>query len=220
VEPLTKDTLIEAYRQIYDAIPQDALEHDLRVTIKTIQALSRGNPVPPEQLAEIWEMPIEHVSSILERASVNGQAQVDAQGNLIGGVLSLVPTTNRIAFDGDELYAWCAYDAIYAPGVVGKTANIVSEDPLTREPIKVTISPSGVQNVQPAGAVVSVVNANTDFRAGPTSPRCSLQLFFSSRDSATRWLGDRTDVIILSVEEVFEIARQFQIEPARRLGLL
>jgi hypothetical protein len=190
VEPLTKDTLIEAYRQIYDAIPQDALEHDLRVTIKTIQALSRGNPVPPEQLAEIWEMPIEHVSSILERASVNGQAQVDAQGNLIGGVLSLVPTTNRIAFDGDELYAWCAYDAIYAPGVVGKTANIVSEDPLTREPIKVTISPSGVQNVQPAGAVVSVVNANTDFRAGPTS------------------------------QEVFEIARQFQIEPARRLGLL
>jgi alkylmercury lyase len=220
VEPLTKDKLIEAYRQIYDTIPQDALELDLRVTIKTIQALSKGNPVPPEQLAEIWEMPIEHVSSILEHASANGQAQVDAQGNLIGGVLSLVPTTNRIAFDGDELYAWCAYDAIYAPGVVGKTANIVSEDPLTREPIKVTISPSGVQNVQPAGAVVSVVNANTDLRAGPTSPRCSLQLFFSSRDSATHWLGDRTDVIILSVEEVFEIARQFQIEPARRLGLL
>ena len=217
---LSRDELVKSYREAFAAIPQDALELDLRVTIKTMQALAEGKPVSPEQLAEIWEMPLDQVSAILERAKANGQAEVDAHGNLVGGVLSLVPTTHRISFDENELYAWCAYDAIYAPGVVGKTAHIVSKDPETGDSIQVTITPSGVQRVQPEGAVVSVVSANTDMRAGPASPRCSLQLFFGSRDSADRWLQDRSGVLILSVEEVFEIAREFQIEPARRLGLV
>lgn len=121
---------------------------------------------------------------------------------------------------GKQLYAWCAYDAIYAPGVVGKTAQISSRDPVTGEPISITITPDGVADVQPEGSVVSVVGGDTDLKGGPESPRCSQMLFFRSRGTADKWLQGRAGVSILTVEEVFGIAKEFQIEPARRLGLV
>lgn len=220
MEQLKVDEIIEAYRKAYETIPKEALDLDLRVTVRTIQALAEGKPVPPRQLASLWEMPLEQVQAVLDGAVTAGRAEVDTNGDLIGGVLSLNPTLHRISIDGEQLYAWCAYDAIYAPGVVGKTAHIDSQDPITGEPIQVTITPSNVAEVRPGGAVVSVVGPDTDMRGGPDSPRCSQMLFFASHDSANKWLQDRTNVSTLTVEEAFEIAWQFQIEPARRLGLI
>jgi alkylmercury lyase len=220
MKQLTKDELIEAYRKAYDAIPQEALDLDLRVTISTMQALAKGKPVSPDQLAKVWEMPLEQVRLILAGASEAGQAEVDSQGDLVGAVLSLIPTDHRISMGGKQLYAWCAYDAIYAPGVVGKTAQITSRDPVTGEPIGIAITPDGIADLQPEGSVVSVVGGDTDMKGGPESPRCSQMLFFGSRETADKWLQGRADVSVLTVEEVFEIARQFQIEPARRLGLV
>ncbi len=220
MEQLKKNEIIEAYREAYAAIPQDALDLDMRVTIRTLQGLAKGKPVSPDQLALIWEMPLEQVHSVLAGAVAAGQAEIDAQGHLVGGVLSLNPTVHRISVDGNQLYAWCAYDAIYAPGVVGKTARIESQDPVTGESIRMTITPEGVEDVRPEGTVVSVVGGKTDMRGGPNSPRCSQMLFFGSRESANQWLQGRSSVSILTVKEAFEIARQFQIEPARRLGLV
>ena len=54
MERLKKDELIETYREVYDAVPQEALELDLRVTVKTIQALAKGKPVSPNELARVW----------------------------------------------------------------------------------------------------------------------------------------------------------------------
>jgi alkylmercury lyase len=220
VDKVTKEKLIEEYRAAYAAIPQEALDLDMRVTIKTMQALARGKPVSPRQLAAIWEIPLEHVRAILKRSVARGVAQIDDQGNLVGGVLSLVKTPHRISVDGSQLFAWCAYDAIYAPGVLGKTAQIESKDPITGETIRLSITPDGVSKVYPADTVVTVVGAETDLVGGPTSPRCGQMLFFGSRESAEKWTKSRPDVSILSVEEVFEIARLFQIMPARRLGLV
>lgn len=215
-----KGELIEAYRKAYDAIPQEALELDLRVTVKTIQALAEGKPISPDRLAEIWEMPLEQVRLVLDGAVTGGRAEIDAQGNLVGGVLSLVPTTHRIAMGSKRLYAWCAYDAIYVPGVVGKSARIVSRDPVTGDSIRITVTHTGVAEVRPVSTVISVVGAEADTRGGADSPRCSQMLFFGSRDSAEQWLQGRSGISVLTVEEVFEIAKQFQIEPARRLGLV
>jgi alkylmercury lyase len=217
---LSKDELIEEYRQVYAAIPQEAFDLDLRVTVKTIQALSKGKPISPEELARIWEMSLEQVQSILAGAVAAGRVEIDLQGRLVGGVLSLNPTAHRISIDGNHLYAWCAYDAIYTPGVVGKTTLIESTDPVTGELIQVTLTPEGVEDIRPQSAVVSIVGAEADTRGGPKSSRCSQMLFFGSRQSANQWLRGKTDVSILTVEEAFEVAVEFQINPARRIGLV
>lgn len=215
LEKLTSD-----YRKAYDAIPQEALELDLRVTIKTMQALVKGKPVSPDQLADIWEMPIEQVRVILKQAEEHGQAEIDARGDLVGGVLSLNPTPHEISIGNEDLYAWCAWDAIYAPGVIGKPAQIVSKDPVTGEMIQISMTPAGLEKVQPENAVVSVVGTEVDMRGGPESSRCTQMLFFGSRESAEQWRQNRTGIFILTLEEAFELAKEFQIEPARRLGLI
>lgn len=216
----SKEKLMASYRKAYAAIPQESLDLDLRVTVKTMQALAEGNPIPPEQLARLWDLPLEQVHIILEQADARGQIQLDGKGNLIGGVLSLVPTRHRIVFDEIALYAWCAFDAIFAPGVIGKTAKIESKDPVTGEPIELTITRSGIGSIRPESAVVSILSGDGDLRGGPDTPRCTQQLFFASRQSAERWLGDQPGVGILGIGEAFEIAMAFQIEPAQRLGLI
>jgi len=217
---LTKDEMIERYRKAYDAIPQDALELDLRVTVKTIQALAEGNPVSPDRLAELWEMDIDQVRIILNQALAAGRVELDDQGNLFGGILSLNPTPHRISIGGKELYAWCAYDAIYIPGVVGKSAEITSEDPNTGGLINIFITPSGVARIHPEGTVISVVGPEADMRGGANSSRCSQMRFFESRDSADRWVQGHSGISVLSVEDGYEVAEKLQLEPARRLGLI
>lgn len=220
MEQLTKDEMIEAYRKAYDAIPKDALELDLRITVKTIQALAEGSPLSPDRLAELWEMDIDQVGIILNQALAAGRIELNDQGNLVGGILSLNLTPHRISIDGKVLYAWCAYDAIYIPGVVGKSAQITSEDPNTDGLIDIFITPSGLARIHPEGTVISVVGPEEDMRGGANSPRCSKMHFFESRDSADEWFQDPSGISFLSVEEVYEIAKKFQVEPARSLGLV
>jgi len=217
---LKKVELAEGYREAYESVPQELLELDFRLTIRTMQALSKGEPISPAELATLWEVPLEQVQSVLEAAVANGNAEIDSEGNLVGGILSLNPTSHRVSMDEQQLFAWCAYDAIYAPGVVGKTAHIESQDPGTGTTVRVAVSPEGIEDVQPEGAVVSIVAGGTDMRGGPDSPRCTQMLFFESRESANEWLAGRSDVAILTVEEVFELTDEFQIKPARRLGLI
>lgn len=220
MQNLTKEELIKEYREVYEAIPPAAFELDLRITIKTMQALAEGNPVSPAQLADLWEMPLEQVQDILERAKAGGQVEVDDNGDLVGAVLSLNPTSHQVMIDNKALYAWCAYDAIYAPQVVGKPAEIVSKDPLTGETIQIFITNAGIERVQPQSTVVSVVGAETNLLSGPDGPRCTQMLFFASRASAEKWLQNTSKISILTVAEVNELIEQFQTGPARRLGLL
>jgi len=216
----TLERVIKEYRKAYSAIPKEALELDLRVTIKTIQALAKGDPVSAAQLADIWNMPLDQVQVILKQAEKNGRVEINTRGELVGAVLSLNPTQHQIFMDNQHLYAWCAYDAMYAPAVVGKPARIVTEDPVTGGNIQVSLTTDGVEAIQPESAVVSVVDPGEDMSAGPESTRCTHMLFFESRESAEQWKQDRTGVSILTVEEVFELAKEFQIEPARRLKLV
>lgn len=220
MEKNTLEKVIKEYREAFDAIPQEALELDLRVTFKTIQALAKGKPVSPNQLSDIWGMPLDQVQVILKQAEETGRVEIDTQGNLVGAVLSLNPTQHHILMDNQRLYAWCAYDAMYAPGVVGMPAQIVSEDPVTGKSIQVSITPDGVETIQPEGAVVSVFDPGGDMSAGPESTRCTHMLFFESRESANQWMQGRTGVSILTVGEIFELVKEFQIDPARRLGLV
>lgn len=208
------------YRNVYNSIPQEALELDMRITFKTIQALADGNPVSPAKLADIWDMPIDQVQTILKQAEEMGRVEINAQGDLVGTVLSLNPTQHQISMDNKRFFAWCAYDAIYTPGIVGKPALIVSKDPVTGGTIQVSITPEGVENVQPESAVVSVIKPGGDMSAGPESTRCTHMLFFESRETAERWNQNLVELFILTVEEAFQVAKEFQIAPARNLGLV
>ena len=105
----------------------------------------------------------------------------------MGFGLTLVPTPHAYEANGRKLYAWCAVDALLFPVMLGHTAQIESRDPVTGEKIQVTVSPDGVQNVEPESAVVSWVNAIdlSNIRGNV----CHYVHFFGSSESASKWIA-------------------------------
>lgn len=211
---------LEKTRQMLDTLPEGAYEAELRLQVLALQHLSKGSPVSPKELANVWEMPLDQVNQIFEQAKAQGTLQIDNAGNMVGATISLIPTNHKVQIHDVELYAWCAYDAVFAPGVIGKKAEIESVDPLSKETIKITISPEGEIVSDPSGVVVTVVGLETDSRGGVDSPRCSQMHFFVSEENAQKWSSDYAGVSIMAVEQLYEMANVFQIEPARRMGLV
>ena len=210
----------EKTRQMLKKLPEGAYEAELRLQVIALQLLSKGEPISPERLAEAWGMPLEQVNAIFEQASALGTLQLDESGNMVGSAISLIPSSHTFQVNGKTLYAWCSYDAIYAPGVIGSDAVIESVDPLTNESIQIKVFPDGVTGTEPAGVVTTVVGMEADSRGGAESPRCNQMHFFASEENARKWAADHPGVIIMTVDQLFDVAKEFQIEPARRMGLL
>jgi len=210
----------EKTRRALDGLPNGAYEAELRLQVIALQLLSKGEPVSPNRLAEAWGIPLEQVQAIFEQASSLGTLQLDDAGNMVGSAISLLPSSHKFQVNGKTLYAWCAYDAIYAPGVIGSDAVIDSVDPITNEPIRIKVSPDGVMKSKPEGVVATVVGMEADARGGAESPRCNQMHFFVSEENARKWSVDYPNVSIMTVDQMFEVAREFQIEPARQMGLL
>ena len=83
--------------------------------------------------------------------------QVDAQGNIVGAALAARQTAHRVQLGGKELYAWCALDTLFIPGLLGEEAEVLSTCPVSRETVRITVTPDGVEDFSPPDAVVSVV---------------------------------------------------------------
>lgn len=214
------DKFREKTRQALEGLPEGAYEAELRLQVIALQLLSKGEPVSPDRLAEAWGMPLEQVNAIFEQASALGTLQLDDSGNMVGTAISLVPSSHKFLVNGKTLYAWCSYDAIYAPGVIGSDAIVESVDPLTNESIQIKISPNGVMESEPEGIVTTVVGMDADARGGVESPRCNQMHFFTSDGNARKWATDHPGVSIMTVSQLFDVAKEFQIEPARQMGLL
>ena len=104
--------------------------------------------------------------------------------------------------------------------MIGSDAVVESVDPLTNESIQIKVSPNGIIESEPKGIYATVVGMDADTRGGAESPRCNQMQFFVSEKNADEWATDHSGVSIMTVEQLFDVAREFQIEPARQMGLL
>ncbi len=188
-----------------------------------LRLLSEGVPVSAERYAAEVNVPVEQIQEGFKQAQVSG-AEFDEDGNLIGNALTLKPTRHHFKVDGKQLYAWCSLDTLFLPGLIGKTAQVESTDPITGETISLTISSEGVSNLTPATAVSSIIvpgmTSNCEscvpHQTGPESAVCSQMHYFASGASAERWLQDHPDVAVLTVQEAFELAKVVWLEPRKR----
>ena len=137
----------------------------------------------------------------------------DADNNVVGIMgLSLNDTPHRFYVNGTRMSTWCAADTLFLPAVLGQTATVESKSPVTRERIRLTVSPQGVEEVDPAGAVRSMVIVDPDDADMGSVEAiwgtfCHHLFFFASREEAARWAAGRDDIEILSVDEAFELGR-------------
>ena len=184
-------------------------EHS-RLLIQVWRALAIGQPVTGNQIDGF----VSGLSIEPEDADqfLRQMTERDADDSIVGIMgLSMNDHPHRFTVGGVEMAAWCAADTLFLPAMLGQTATVESESPLSKETVRVTVSPEGVQASEPADAVITiVVPEETDMSsvASISMTFCHHIFFFASRNEAEQWANGRDDIEILSLEEGYELTQQ------------
>jgi alkylmercury lyase len=183
------------------------LDHDAQqAALALYRLVAEGSPVDAAALAERASMSAVRVAEWL-----GGWPEVfrDDHGRVVAfGGLSLTKTTHRFEVGGRPLHTWCAWDTLFLPELLGHPARVTSECPTSLEPVELTVTPDGVEQVAPDGAVLSM-KAPTHCCTGDDliARFCRHVHFFASRQAAEQWLTGRDDGFVLTIDQGFELGR-------------
>lgn len=176
-----------------------------QIAVKLYRLLAEGEPVPLERLGSVLNLPESGVRGTLDRWP--GVYYDDTRLVIGFWGLALREMPHRFEVDGRRLYTWCAWDSLFIPEILGKTARVASADPVTKEKISLIVGPEGVTEVSPAGTVVSFLTPETPFDADVIQNFCHFVHFFGSPETAAQWTAERKNTFLLSVAEAFELGR-------------
>lgn len=218
VEP--KSALEHAIRAWEDSKEGQYTLQSVKVTEIVFGSIATGRPVSVQEFADQSGGTLKETEILFRKMRLSG-ADFDEDGRLIGNALTMRPTPHVFQVDGRPLYAWCALDTLFLPGLIGKTAKVQSLSPASGNAIRLTVSPSGVEEFDPTEAVLSVVVPGVSKacepgqRGGASGAVCNSMHFLTSHEEAAVYLGPDTDVSIMTVEEASELAQRAWVRPYR-----
>jgi alkylmercury lyase len=177
------------------------------VAIETYRRLSRGTVAPPHEIAQRAGESVEFTERLL--ASWPGVFRSPACG-VVGfwglTITELVPT-HAIEIEGRRLFAWCAWDTLFLPGILGAEVRVESTCPVTKETIGLVVQPDGIRQTSHPHAVVSFLLPSTDFDADVIQTFCHFVHFFASHEAGDSWAAEHPATFLLSLEDAFELGR-------------
>ena len=179
-----------------------------RLSLELYRQLAAGQPVPRATLAELLQVPIETLSR-----TIDGWPGVfsDAQKRVVGywgiSLATAYASPHRLTVDGRRLSAWCAWDTLFLPQLLGKSAAIESTSPSPAVTVRLSVTPEGVKFVDPADTHVSFLTPDTaSFQKDVVSTFCHFVHFFPSRRAGETWVAQHPGTFILSVADAHIIA--------------
>jgi alkylmercury lyase len=180
-------------------------EPSRRVALATYRRLAEGTPAPVEDIAERAGESVGLAEQFL--ASRPGIFR-DEDGHVVGfwglTIGKLVPT-HAIEVRDRWLFAWCAWDTLFLPGILAAGARVESTCPVTRETISLVVEPDGIGEISHPQAVVSFLVPSTEFDADVIQSFCHFVHFFASRDAGESWTAEHPGTFLLSLEDAFEL---------------
>ena len=181
-----------------------------RLLVQVWRALATGRPVTGKRIGEFVSglaIEPEDADQFLRQIT-----ERDADDSIVGILgLSLNDHPHRFTVHGNQMSTWCAADTLFLPAMLGKTATVESESPLSKKNVRLTIGSEGVQAPDPTDAVITiVVPKETDMSsvASIWMTFCQHIFFFASRSEAEQWAKGRDDIEILSLDEGYELMEQ------------
>ncbi len=204
MSPTETETTVHDLARAIAAATIDINEQGRRIGIAAYDLLAQGYPVTPAEIAAHSREP-----EAVVVATLNGWPGVfwDDEGRVVGFWGLAIPEMDHRfqAENGKPMYAWCALDPFLIVPVIGRPARVQSKDPVTGEPITMTVTPQGITDLSPATAVVSFVAPNKPFDFDVIESFCHYVLNFASRESAERWASGRDNIVLLPAADAFEV---------------
>ena len=183
-------------------------EEEQVFVVELYRQLAAGEPVSRGQMARVLDWPEEKVTGMFDGLP-SAYLDYDGDGNVNDwGGFGLDGGNNGFTILGNEMFAWCAWDALFVPAIVGEPARVDAVDPEDGEEVSMTVTPSGVEHIRPEGAVMTF--ALPGMEAFPSFKGFSFQrtvFFFGSEKTAKSWLEKNPGPELITIEEGFELGR-------------
>jgi len=177
------------------------------VSVQLYRLLAEGEPVSPEQIAQTLTLSNDAIKGILKEWS---GVYYDEDNRMIEyWGLALPETVHRFFVNGRTLYTWCALDSLFTPQILQKTADVESTCPVTGDPIRLTVTPNGIECFSPSGAVMSLVAPEANkIREDVITSFCHYVYFFSSAEAGSKWVKENEGTYLLSIDEAYALGRK------------
>jgi alkylmercury lyase len=194
-----------------------------RVSVALYRLLAAGKPVARRDLARKVDVAAETVERIL-----GGWPGVfyDAQGCVVGYWGLALPeayrSPHRFVTGGRDFSAWCAWDTLFLPELLGAGAEVASASPEGGGHVRLSVTPRGVARVEPAAAAMSFLVPDAKaVGKDVVASFCHFVHFFPTRVAGERWCARRPGTFMLSIDEAEALARrknaaQYPDMPARQ----
>jgi alkylmercury lyase len=178
---------------------------DVRLYVVAKRLLANARPIAPQEIADLLDEPVQVVLETLEQVP---RIERDEKNNLVGWGLTMRPTPHHFDVDGKKLYTWCAFDTLFFPALLGRTVTVRSTCPASGVDIRVIVRPDGIQDLDPATAMVSIVLPDsTATQADVRGAFCDQVHYLRDAEATTSWLEGHRGGIVLPVEGAFEVGR-------------
>ena len=192
-------TVAELANALADAFPK-LDETKQRVALATYRRLAHGAPASLEEIARAAYVDLDEVGRIL--GDWKG-VYTDCEGRVIAfWGLAIPRTKHRFEVDGVALHTWCAFDTLFLPELLDKTAQVESACATSGERVRLMVSPGGVQWVEPASAALSFLAPEASrIQENVVDNFCHYVHFFRSRRDGEAWVAKNPGTFLLNVEE-------------------
>jgi alkylmercury lyase len=131
-----------------------------RLSLELYRLLAAGQPVARAVLADRLQAPVAVADRILDGwpgvFSDSEQRIVGYWGISIGTAYA---SPHQLMIDGQRLSAWCAWDTLFLPQLLGKPAEVESRAPGPGGAVKLIVTPAGVDYVEPWGRACIISDA-------------------------------------------------------------
>jgi alkylmercury lyase len=189
------------------AVP-DFDEEQQRIAVAVYRRLAEGTPAPASDVAERAETSVQTVKELL--ATWPG-VFLDSQKQVVGFwglTIHKLSPTHRLHLSGRELFAWCAWDTLFLPGILAATLDVQSVCPTTGETISLVVAPSGVVETSHPDAVVSFLLPDRDFDTDVIQSFCHFVYFFASAEAGEAWTAQYPGTFLLSLQDAFDLGQR------------
>jgi alkylmercury lyase len=183
-----------------------------RIAWATIKLSQMGQrPVSLDQLAIHVSLPAAETARLLR---LTWRERVDLRDGMIRlDVTPAGPRRYRVDAGGRPVGAGngCSVDMYLLALALGRPIHAEATCPASGTPIRVDITPEGVERIDPPTAVVAVVDLDADLTLGLDridADVCVQQPFFASAQAASRWLADHPQGRLLPVRSFHAEARR------------
>lgn len=134
----------------------------------------------------------------------------DEQRDIVGfwGLTAKPVSKHRLRIQGQERYAWCAWDCLFIPALLDQTVQVASVCPQTGELIELTVSPGAVKWLRPDTTVLSILVPDPETaQKDVISAFCHFVYFFKDREAARTWTAVHPGTQPITIDQGFELGR-------------